>query len=183
MNAGIVSTRYAQALLEYAKECKCEDKIYVNMFQLIATISHVKEFVVVLQNPLLTRDEKVKLLCDAVDDSGECFNKFASLIIKQGREELLIYIAYSYISLYRKEKNILAVKLTTAIPLSSDLENKIINTIEKDGYNEVELDNVVDSSIIGGFMMEADSKRLDASISGALKKIEKQIVDNNRRLV
>ncbi len=183
MNTGIVSTRYAQALLEYAKECKCENEIYKNMFQLIATITNVQEFLIVLQNPLLSRDEKVKLLCDAVNNNKDCFHKFASLVMKQGREELLIHIAHAYISLYRKEKNILAVKLTTAISLSPDLEDKIVSSIVKDGYNNVELENIVDSSIIGGFLLEADSKRLDASISGALERVKKQIVDNNRRLV
>lgn len=183
MNAGIVSTRYAKALLDYAKGCKSEDEIYANMFQLITAISGVKEFVVVLQNPVLSREERVKLLCDAIDNCGDCFRKFASLIIKQGREELLIYIAHAYISLYRKEKKIIAVKLTTAIPLSDELKEKIVNIIEKDGFSDVELKNIVDPSIIGGFLLEADSKRLDAGISGALKKIEKQIVDNNRRLV
>ncbi len=183
MNAGIVSMRYAQALLAYAKEQHVEDEIYANMFQLTDAMSKVKEFVIILQNPSLTMHNKVSLLCDAVVNPTPQFRRFAELIIKQGREELLVYICHAYITIYRKEKNIVAVKLTTAIPLTSELSQKIISLVKMQGPSSVELENIVDASIIGGFILEADDVRYDAAIHSALKRIEKQIVDNNRRLI
>ena len=50
-------------------------------------------------------------------------------------------------------------------------------------HDSVELNNVVDPSIIGGFILEADSKRLDASVGSQLREIRKQLVKQNRKLV
>ncbi|MBQ2786862.1 MAG: F0F1 ATP synthase subunit delta [Bacteroidaceae bacterium] len=183
MNAGIVSSRYAKALLEYATELHIEEDIYRSMFTLIASISEVKDFLVALQNPMLSSVDKVNLVCEAAQDNTVHFTHFIRLVIKQGREEFLLFMAQSYIMLYRRHKNIASVKLTSAVALPHNIEQRIINLIKECGYSEVELENIVDDSIIGGFILETDSRRLDASLSGALRKIEKQIVDNNRRLV
>lgn len=183
MNIGIVSARYAHALLEYAKEEHVEEEIYESMFHLIVAISQVKEFMPVLQNPSLSAHEKENLICDAVNNSSRQFRQFARLVVRQGREEYLLYIAHSYISLYRKYKDIIAVKFTTAVPLSHALAQRVEQLIKSQGHKIVEMENIVDSSIIGGFILEANSERLDASLSSALNKIENEIVDNNRRLV
>ena len=118
-----------------------------------------------------------------MNNPGEEYRKFATLIVKQEREELLIYIAHAYISLYRKKKNIVAVKITTAIKLDQPIADKVVSLVKSEGYSGVELENIVDDSIIGGFMLEVDSKRLDATLSSFLKKIEKQLVDDTHRLV
>lgn len=183
MNAGVVSMRYASALWEYAAGRGVEDEIYANMSQLMELLSNVKDFVVKLQNPTFDSKKKVSILCSAVNNPGEVYRNFASLVVKQEREDLLIYIAHSYITLYRKKKNIVAVKLTTAIPLDEQLTQKIVSLVKQEGYSSVELQNIVDDSIIGGFILEVDSQRLDATLSSALKKIEKQLVDDSRRLV
>lgn len=183
MNAGVVSMRYACALWDYASERHVEDEIYANMSQLLALLSGVRDFVVRLQNPSFDAKKRISLLCQAVDNPGEEYRKFATLIVKQEREELLIYIAHAYISLYRKKKNIVAVKITTAIKLDQPIADKVVSLVKSEGYSGVELENIVDDSIIGGFMLEVDSKRLDATLSSFLKKIEKQLVDDTHRLV
>ena len=183
MNAGVVSMRYACALWDYASERHVEDEIYENMSQLMALLSDVRDFVVKLQNRAFDAKKRVSLLCQAIDNPTEEYRTFVSLVVKQEREDLLIYIAHAYISLYRKKKHIVAVKITTAVPLDKPSADKLVSLVKNDGYSEVELENVVDDSIIGGFMLEADSKRLDATLSGLLKKIEKQLVDDSARIV
>ena len=69
MNTGVISMRYAKALLAYASEQGAEDAIYRNMLQLIASLQQVKEFAEVLNAPSLTKEERVRLLCSAVDSS------------------------------------------------------------------------------------------------------------------
>lgn len=183
MNVGVISSRYAQALLLYAKELHAEHEIYANMFQLLSAMSQVKEFVVVLQNPMLTQQDKVRLVCESVINPSPVFERFVGLVVKQEREELLNYMAHSYILLYRKDKDIAAVKVTTAVPLPDSLKERISLLVREQGYASVELENIVDSSIIGGFVMETNSVRFDASLSSALNRVEKGIVDNGRRLV
>lgn len=184
MSVGVVSVRYARALLEYSIEERVEDVMYKNMQRLAAVFVQSKELLLLLQSPSLSNDGKTELLCDVVEEPIEQYRRFVANVMKQGREELFRYIAYAYISLYRENKNIVSVKLTTSYGIDEQLSQKIVDMV-KSKYDtlSVELDCTVDSSLIGGFVLEADSMRLDASVKGALSKIEKKIVDESRRLI
>lgn len=183
MNTGIISMRYARALFEYAVECHAENKIYAAMFKLLAAISGVKDFLHVLQSPALSDEDKTELLCSAIEDCPQEFRRFAALVVKRGRAGELPYMAHSYIALYRKAGNIVAVTLKTAVPLTRELTERLTALIERYKNANVEFENIVDESLIGGFVYEADFVRLDASVSGDLRRIEKKIVDENKRMV
>lgn len=173
--------RYAKAMLAFALENGEENAIYNMMLQLRHTFRNVKQLPVVLQNPSLSQNERVGLICDAVNASP-LFERFARLVVKEEREELLLFIAHAYIMLYRKEKKILAVDFTTAVPADDALNGKVTAMLAGD-HDSVELNNAVDPSIIGGFIIEADSKRYDASVGSQLREIRKQLVKQNRKLV
>ena len=131
MNTGIVSVRYARALLEYSREEGVQDAMYNSMQLLLKTIMQLDELTNVLLSPSLSDADKVDLLCNAVPDAPLQFRRFAQLVIKKGRESFLRYIAYAYISLYRQEEGILQVKLTTAIPVDEELSQRIAQLMAK----------------------------------------------------
>ena len=181
MNTGVISMRYAKALFAYAKEQEVEDAIYGNMLQLMHTLQHVKELREVLATPSLSADERVSLLCSAVD-SSPVYERFMRLVVSEEREQLLLFIAHCYVSLYRKAKDIVAVRFTTAQPADDDLCDKVTAAILPDGAT-VEMQNVVDEAIVGGFIYETETHRLDASIRRQLRDIENEFVKQNRKLV
>ncbi len=182
MNTGTISMRYARALLAYAKEQNVEDAIYGNMLQLLHTLVTIRELPVLLRAPALSKRERVKLICSAVE-SSPVFENFARLVVKKEREPLLPFIAHCYISIYRSCKNIKAVELTTAVTAGEELKKKITAFMSQNGTVNVELSCKEDPSIIGGFICETESKRLDASILGSLNRIRKQLIKENRKLV
>ena len=182
MNVGTISMRYARALLSFATEQGIEDAIYGNMSQLVHTLDKIKELPVLLRAPVLTPEERVGIICEAVDSNG-VFEQFARLVVKEEREEFLFFIAHCYMTLYRKAKGLLSVSFTTATPISDTFFSKVQKLLEQSSGAKVELNNIVDSSIIGGFIYEADSVRLDASVKGQLNDIRKKMVEQNRKLV
>ena len=173
--------RYAKALFAYAQEQGVEDAIYRNMLQLIVTLQQVKELGATLAAPTLSKEERVRLLCSAVD-SSPVYENFMRLVVDEEREPLLIFIAHCYVSLYRKAKAIVAVKFTTAIPFDDDFCDKVSAEFAP-AAAMVEVQNVVDEGIIGGFVYETESHRLDASIRRQLRDIETEFVKQNRKLV
>ena len=181
MNTGVVSMRYAKALFAYAKQQGAEDAIYRNMLQLMVTLQQVKDLGNMLAAPTLSKEERVRLLCSAVD-SSLVYENFVRLVIDEERESLLIFIAHCYVSLYRKEKNIVAVRFTTAEPASQALCDKVAAAFVADGAT-VEMQNVVDEGVVGGFIYETETHRLDASIRRQLRDIETEFVKQNRKLV
>ena len=182
MNTGVISMRYAKALLEYALEQGDEDAVYADMKQLIHTLQTIKDLPVMLRDPMLSIDRREELLC-AVTDNSSSFRRFAHLVVKEERVDLLIFMAHCYISLYRKKKRIIAVTLTTAVPASDSFKEELARKIKGDGNETVELEAVVDPSIIGGFVCEVDSRRLDASVSSRIREVRKLLVEQNRKIV
>jgi F-type H+-transporting ATPase subunit delta len=71
------------------------------------------------------------------------------------------------------------VKLITASPASDELKTAIINKVKTDaGLAQVELENVVNDGIIGGFQLEYKGNLVDASIARDLRDIQKQFQKN-----
>lgn len=182
MNTGVVSARYARALYEYAAGSGAEDAMYSSMLQLLHTLQSVREFMLLLRNPSLGRKERADLLCSAVAPSP-VFRNFAKLVIKEEREELLPFIAHAYVSHYRNEKGIQAVKLVTATPIGEGALERVSRLISEKSGKSVEMESVVDPSITGGFIIETDSARFDASVHGQIREIGRHLVKKNRKLV
>ena len=95
------------------------------------------------------------------------------LVVEQGREEYLHRITLSFQELYRKDKNIVVTHLTTAIEADEPLKKKIIQSVEEQENSKVELRTEINPDIIGGYILDVDGKRLDASIIRQLSKLYK----------
>ncbi len=176
-----VSSRYAKSLLELAQE---QDKLET-VYQDILTIKELlknRELFAVIKSPVIPPDKKIKvmdaLLQDRVDDLSL---RWIRLIIKKERSEYLLYIAQSFIEQYKTVKNISTVHIISAAPLDDQLIDKIKDKIHGEGMidGEIELVEAVDPSLIGGFVMEFDGYRYDASISWLLNDLQKDAYTKN----
>ena len=104
MDIGIVSMRYAKALMEYAKSMGAEDTLYKEFCMLDRSFRKHPDLRMALENPILTIREKLTLICTAaVGDApaGREFARFMTLVLKNRRENFLQYICLSFLDLYR----------------------------------------------------------------------------------
>ena len=172
MDLGLISVRYARALLKASVEEELSDRVYADMQTLSESYIKVPELRFTIDNPMLSKDSKKELLLAAVGNkASELTQRFISLILKEGRENIIQFIANSYISLYRKQKNLIRAKLLTATTLSADSEKKLRKLVESKTNGTVEFETKVDKDIIGGFILEYDTYRLDASVKSKLNNI------------
>ena len=128
MDIGIVSMRYAKALMEYAKSMGAEDTLYKEFCMLDRSFRKHPDLRMALENPILTIREKLTLICTAaVGDApaGREFARFMTLVLKNRRENFLQYICLSFLDLYRKDKHIGVGKLITAVPVSQEVRERI----------------------------------------------------------
>lgn len=186
MDIGIVSMRYAKALLEYAKSTGTEEQIYAEIRMLTRSFHKHPDLRAALENPILTIREKFTLICTAAtgdQPAGREFSRFITLILKNRREFFLQYICLAFLDLYRKDKHIGVAKLITAVPVSRAVWERIRDSASHLLHAEMELQTEVDPSIEGGFVFDINDYRLDASIATQLKKVKKQFIDKNRRIV
>ena len=101
----------------------------------------------------------------------ELTRTFFGLVLKEGRERIMQFIANSFITLYRKHNNLISAKLTTASEIDSKTEDKLRQLVEGRTNGKVDFQTDVDPEIIGGFVLEYDTYRMDASVKKQLNAI------------
>ena len=175
MDLGVISIRYARALLKCSVESKVEDKVYQEMQSLAESYIKVPELRRTIDNPMIAREKKTELIKVAAGGNvSKVTEKFIDLVLSESRESVMQFIANSYITLYRQQKNITRGKLTTAVPVSDAMEQKMRKMVESRTKGTVEFSTEVDPEIIGGFVLEYDTYRMDTSVKSQLNKILKQ---------
>lgn len=186
MDIGVVAKRYAKALLQYAIDEKQEDLIYQETLLFVEHYKSVPQLAEVLHNPLLHASEKEEIICRAVSESvSPIWKNFASLVVSHHRESFMIFIAHSFITLYRRHRHICIGKLTTTVPVDKQVKQRIeqwVRTALKTS-TEVVLETRVNPDIIGGFIFEVDDLRMDASVLHQFEQIKKQFIEQNKRII
>ena len=184
MNTGLISVRYATALLEFAKDANSIEEVYGEAKMLTLMFSKMGELRLVLENPVMPQDEKRTLILNAAGgETSKTFRDFTDLLLKNNREDQVQNIILKFIDLYREQKNIRYGKLTTAFAVDETTENKLIQLVTDKVGGTLELEKVVDPEILGGFILVVDDVRWDASISGQLKRIRNEYIERNQRIV
>ena len=175
-----LASRYAKSLIDLAIERDQLEKVFADMSWLQAVCKSNRDFTNVLRSPVIKPDTKKKILSAVTAGKiSELTAAFNSLLVNKGRESNLPEIIPAFIHAYKEHKNIQTVKLTTASPVSDSIRNSIVEQVKKSaGFQNIELEEKVNSDIIGGFVLEVGDKLIDASISYDLKTIAKQF-DNN----
>ena len=87
-------------------------------------------------------------------------------------------IAENFIQLYKTQKNIAVAKVTTATPLNDSLRKKIIEFIGAENKMEIELNEDVDESILGGAIIKIGDKQIDGSVKRNLYNLKKTYSQN-----
>lgn len=184
MNAGLISTRYASSLLDYAIELGQQEEVYRSMKTLSEIFVKVPRLGYTLLNPSLSASEKKKLLTTASGGNlSSSLDKMIDLILMNDREESIRNIALRFIDLYRNMFNIHPGKLVTAFPVDEETQKHLIIHTEEAVGGTIEFESIIDPSIMGGFMLSVGDYRWDASVAGELNRIRNKLKEANKKIV
>ncbi len=172
MDIGVISVRYARALLKSATDAKIEQQVYTEMQQIAKSYIEVPQLRSTIDNPMLSKDKKEALLLTAAGkEPSDLMKAFVQLVLKEDRESVMQFIANSYVTLYRQQKNVIRGRLITAAAVSPETEQKMRRMVESKTNGTVEFESQVNPDIIGGFILEYDTYRMDASVKTKLNSI------------
>lgn len=172
--------RYAKSLLDLAIEKNELENVYADAKFIASICSRNPDFVAVLRSPVITGDKKQKIVqVILANNIAQITSLFINLLIKKTRENALPEIATAFLEQYNRLKNIYSVKITTAVPISSETEELLLSKIRSNPkFSSIELHKVVDEKIIGGYKFEMGDKLIDASILRDLNDVKKQFMNN-----
>lgn len=181
MNDGLIPQRYAKALYKYALERGNAERVYNEMKTVAAAFEAEPSLQKVLANPFVKRGDKEKLLITAAGpDAEDAYKSFVKLILNQNREQFAREMALAYRSTYRIANNIAQAVITTASHLSESELSKLKALVEKafNGYT-LEITFKVNPELIGGFVIDVDSTRMDASVSNEIELLRQNLLRRN----
>ena len=168
--------RYAKALFEMASANL--DAVQKDMQFIDRLFNTQPELRKIIDDPTIAASKKLQIIQKILGDkiTGDT-RKLIDLLGKKDRLNLLPDISKAFNELYKQHKGIREAQVITAVPLTDDLKNKILQQIKDlTGSREIKLTNEVDPDIIGGFILNMDDLRYDASISGKLAKIKQKLL-------
>ena len=180
MNNGLIPQRYAKALYKLAEEKGNAAQVYDEMKNVVEAFRQNPELTKTLANPFVSRQDKEQLLLSAAGGAVEDdFRAFVKLILDNEREQFAYEMALAYRDLYRRDRRILQVTVTTASKVSDEQLEKIKKIVAK-AYpdHSLEWNFKVDPAIIGGFVVDVDNARLDASLSNELEQLRLNLLRN-----
>lgn len=184
MNTEVISSRYAKALLSYVTEAGTGEKVYSQVCDIVQKMHQVpqlREYVLKLDE--ISLEKKSDLLSAALDEPlAEELRNFMKLVHAHRRMELFQSMLWSFIRRYRQEAGL---KVGSLVMAASDdgLCGRLEEILGRRTSSKVDFNCKVDPELIGGFVLELDGYRLDASARSALDRIRRRLVDEGNRIV
>src|ERR1700722_17806596 len=128
-----LAARYAKAILDLAVEKGQLEPVYKDMVFISVICRSSRDLVNLLQSPIIKSGKKRQIL-EAITTGriSPMTTAFNALLMSKEREAYLPEIAAAFEEQYKKYKGIQTVKLTTAIPITEDLKQAILDKIRTD---------------------------------------------------
>ena len=169
--------RYAKAMYDIANEENSINEVYKDMNFINELNSGSLDFKNLLSNSQINFQDKKKLILSLIKQSNALTEKLIDLLIHNKRVKIIGDIASSFIQLYNKNNNIKEATIITASPINNELESKILSMINIKDAKSVNLTNVVNPNIIGGFIIRFDGKEYNASVKQNLINLKTELTN------
>lgn len=171
--------RYAKATLNLAKEKGLAQEVNDDMKLIESTIEENNELEVMLKSPVIKSSVKKSVLSEIFGDKvNEITSGLLNLLVENKRPALLDLVAKEFIVIYDFLQGVEVAQITSAVPLTEKLEKEILKRVQDSVGKEITLKNIVDPSIIGGFVLRVGDKQYDSSVSYRLQELLSQFEDN-----
>lgn len=175
MNDSKISVRYSRALFESALEKNILDEVAGDM-TFLSELCSMQEMKEMLDSPVIVPSKKTDIFHKI---TGDIFQKISlsmiDMVIKNGRESYIPAITRVFLHETKKHKGITESVITTAVKVNEKTKKQIGDLISGLFNTKVEMKEIIDETIIGGFILRVDDSYIDASVKTKLRRIAKEL--------
>ena len=176
--AKLVVKRYATALFDLAASegamAKYEEEVKV----IVKALHDEPDFMAVLQDHKVTTEDKINLVENIFTDRVSTpIVGLLVLLVNKGRQAEILDVLHAFLERVKAESGIIKAVVTSAIPLKETQIAALKETLEVGTKSKIELETIVDESIIAGLVVRVGDKVVDASYKGELQTLKKQLTN------
>jgi F-type H+-transporting ATPase subunit delta len=180
MSVTRIASRYAKSLLELAIDQNTVEPVHADM-DTLRSAARNRDLYLLLKSPIIQGDKKIAVLHALLENKiNPLTMAYLDLLVKKGREMYIPEIAAEFVTQYKTLKKITSVRVISAAPLSESVLDSLRTKLLGSGQTTVnlEIETVVDPNLIGGFVLEFDNKRYDASVANKLVELKSEFLKN-----
>ncbi len=170
--------RYAKAVLSLASDRNTTDVVNNDMKLIANTIAESKDLSDTLQSPVIGSSIKKSILLEVFKDANKTTLNLIDLLVSNNRVNILGRVAKKYNQLFDESKGIELATVTTAVAISDALKQQVLAKAKELTGKDVAVENIIDESIIGGFILRVGDTQYNASISNQLNKLKREFTLN-----
>lgn len=167
--------RYAKAILDMADSIGVAKEVSSDMTLIASTIDGNQELNTFIENPTIRVEVKESALLEVFADVNGVTKGLFRLLFENKRFEILEAVAIEYNRLFDEMNGIEVAKVTTAIAMDALLEAKVLAKIETLSDKKITIENIIDPSIIGGFILRIGDKQYNASVANRLQVLKREL--------
>jgi len=168
---------YAKAAFELAQGENALAR-WDEMLNLAGAIVSDDSMTKLLESPDVSDSEAVGIL---VEVAGEMldgrFRDYLSVLADNGRLPLLPEVGGLFRQLREEAEKRLSVRVVSAIPLDESQTARLKEALARRFECEIELNNEIDTSVIGGAVVYAGDQVIDGSLRGRLQKLSNSLAN------
>lgn len=166
-----LASPYAEALLDISSGSI--DKVISDLNCISSALSESSDLRKALSNPLLSADAKKNIVKSIFSDNvSDTIVKFLMVLCDRGRIAYLEDITEKALEIAYKKASIQMAYVTSSVEVTASQEESLITKLQSmTGAKQIKLKLTVDSSLLGGFVIQVGSKVIDNSVKGQLKQL------------
>ena len=166
--------RYTKAIIEIATESNNTAAVNNDMKTIVSAIKENEELNDFLSNPIVSGQIKMNALNEIFPSLQSETKGLFQLLLANKRFEILSAITVQFNKLFDLASGVEQAVVTTAVPLTAELEVLVKNKLKEFSSNTISITNVVDASIIGGFVLRIGDKQYNASVANKLQQLKRE---------
>jgi F-type H+-transporting ATPase subunit delta len=166
--------RYAKAIIDIAQSSGKSDDVNNDMMSIVKAITESPELKHFLTSPIIKMEVKKSAISEIFSSVQAETNSLFHLLFENKRFEILQEIAIQYNKLFDESNGIEVAKVTTAFPITPELETKVLAKIGEFSNKKITINNIIDPKIIGGFILRIGDQQYNASVASKLSKLKRE---------
>ena len=129
----------------------------------------------VLQHPVIPYVDKERMLQRAAAGIRPEVLNLVLLMIRRGRPRAIEPMISHFTALLRSERGIMLAEVRTALPLEDEQRRAVSARLGELTGDQIEMNEVVDESLIGGIAVRIGDRLYDASVRNRLERLRARL--------
>ncbi len=175
----VAATRYAKAYFLHCDKTSTLKEIDIECERILKIISSNPDLQRTLNNRILANQKKKRILLNSFGNISENLSSLIEILVRKNRLYIFNDVLLQFIELYKINSGVETCYLLSAEKISNQVQEKLKPLIKRMTKNKIKIENIIDKSLIGGFIIKIGDMQFDNSINSTLNKLKTTLKKEN----